>query len=89
MTVSFYLNINREIESISIEKVKKSEPIVFIEKITESLESELEDGEKFEYVGGDTWLKAKLKHVYEPDGSGANNFDRYEIIGLKACAKFI
>ncbi len=84
MTVSFYLNFDKEIESISITKVKRPEPIDFLQKVEECLADNL----PITTMGKDEHYKAKLTHRYEKDGAGASFFDGYDIKECRSCTRF-
>lgn len=85
MIVSFYLDFDKEIKSISITKVIWPEPIDFLQKVEECLINNL----PINKMGKDEHYKAKLTHRYVKDGAGASFFDGYDIKECRSCTRFV
>ena len=79
MKVEFYLDSEKDVQSVAVRSVKRAEPIDFLKRVQTSLEIEL----PFEKMEKDNYYVAKLKRRYQPDVSGASCFDGYDVI--KVC----
>lgn len=85
MKVEFYLDFEKEVQSVAVRSVKNAEPIEFLSQVQTSLEMEL----PIEKLEKDNYYVAKLKRRYEKDGAGASQFDGYDILELRSCTRYI
>jgi hypothetical protein len=85
MKVEFYLDSEKNVQSVAIRSVKRAEPIEFLEKLQTSLEIEL----PIDSLDTDTYYVAKLKRRYEPDGSGKSCFDGYDVVKVHSYTRYV